>query len=91
MRLENWSVVVQPTANPYMAPEQLKSCLHGKIYGHSRFEDGSNVTTSEIIGINKDKIETYSGSIYELGKVDPLYEKKYPDAKNRLIASLTNK
>lgn len=83
MILQNWSLVFR---DPYKAPEIQHPALHGKVYGHPRFEDGSTVTTSSVVGITEDgKIKTYSGSEYELGVVDQKYEELFPNARERII------
>jgi hypothetical protein len=87
MKLENWSVVCK-NYDPYLAPELYQSALYGNVFGHPRFDDGDGVTTSSLVGKQGEIIITKSGSEYELGIVDPDYEKKYPDAKNRLLNSL---
>ena len=88
MRIENWSVVnVLPSE--YSAPETGQPSLYGQVFGHPEFLDGTFVTTSRITGKNHvDEILTRSGSVYSLGKVNPMYEEKYPDAKNRLLNNL---
>ena len=86
MKLENWSVVHGPS-DPYQPPELWVKRLHGKIYGHPRFDDGKDVTSSRIVGIEGDFIVTGSGSRYELGAVDPQYETAYPNARERLFKS----
>ena len=83
--LNNWSVVFY---DPYKAPELQKACLHGKVIGHPRFEDGTEVTTSFIEKLDEDQIITHSGSRYKLGQTDPEYERLYPNAKERLFTSL---
>lgn len=89
MKLENWSIGYY-SHEATLAPELRRAALQGKVYGHPRFVDGENITTTAIKElIDEDKIKTTSGSIYELGKVDPQYEKEYPDARNRLIASFS--
>lgn len=90
MKIENWSIIVGG-CNPYTAPELLTSCLYGKVYGHPRFPDGSVVTTSSIVGLRsimEEIVITKSGSFYELGVVNSLYETAYPNAKKRLLKSL---
>lgn len=88
MRIENWSVV-NPILDPYQAPETRSPSLYGKVFGHPKFVDGHWATTSSIYGKTaKNEVATVSGSSYELGQVDPSYEKKFPDAKNRLLNSL---
>lgn len=87
MRIENWSIVTKP--DPYLAPELRGQYLHGKVYGNPSFADGEEVTTSRIaLAVGNDAIRTKSGSIYELGAVDPAYEALYPNAQERLLKSL---
>jgi len=86
VRLEDWSVTFK--ADPYQAPELIRSRLQGKVYGHQRFEDGTFIFTSPIVRGEHLLIITESGTCYELGKIDPEYEKKFPDATNRLFKSL---
>ena len=88
--LKNWCV----GGDNWMAPECRTYRLHGNVYGHSRFDDGSPVTTSRIVAI-KDKgdhkeVSTGSGSVYMLYKddVDPDYEKEYPNAYERLSMTI---
>jgi len=85
--LENWSVVTN-NSDPYTPPECRTQHLHGLVFGHPRFKDGLDVTTSEIINIEDGAIRTRSGSLYHLGRVEPAYEKAYPNARKRLIWSL---
>ena len=87
MRLENWSVVFSDN-DPYLHPELQTLSLCGNVFNHPRFKDGKRVTTSSIKGFDGELIMTSSGSKYELGEIDPEYEKLYPDAKNRLLNSL---
>lgn len=84
MRLENWSIV-QRNPDPYKAPELQRQYLHGKIFGHPDYEDGTEITTSAIWAIRDNLIITKSGSEYALGEVDPKYEAAFPDARNRLL------
>lgn len=55
------------------------------VSGIQKKEDGKNIVTSVIVKISEAGVHTASGSIYELGEVDPLYEKQYPNAKQRLM------
>jgi hypothetical protein len=84
-KMENWSII---TTNPYRAPELGGQMIHGSVYGHPKFPDGSHITTSEIIGRKGELLETYSGSLYELGSIDPQYEKNFPNAFSRIMHSL---
>lgn len=86
-RLERWSVF--DDADPYRAPEDQAKRLQGYVYGNPRFEEGEHVYTTAIVGIAGGLMVTRSGSRYELGEVDPAYEKLYPNAKERLLASVT--
>ena len=84
MRIENWSLA-DTSYDPYKAPEQLRPRLAGKVYSHPRFADGEDVITSPIVGVEGDKVRTLSGSLYELGEVDPSYEKVFPGARDRVL------
>jgi len=64
--LNNWSVI--STADPYDAPEAVKTYLHG-----TRSEDNKTVKTSRIVKVNGKEITTKSGSIYVLGTISPEY------------------
>lgn len=70
--LQDWSIIIT-NPNPYAAPEAQKCKLHGKVYGHPDFPDGTEVTTSTIL--NKIDDETYEtrSRIYKLGSKDPDY------------------
>jgi hypothetical protein len=88
-RLENWSYRLK--GNGYTPPEFCTTHLAGNVYGYKnpeRHPDGKNIVTSSIIGIKNGLIVTSHGSEYELGVVDPLYEKEYPGAKERLLKNL---
>ena len=75
--IENWSIVSSGT--PYTAPEMISACLEGEVYSHPHFENGTEVTTSQIIEIHGRTIYTISGTKYLLGNVDPEYQKAYPN------------
>lgn len=87
MKLENWGMVSIP-AHSCQAPELGIMCLSGEIYGSSEFAEGTNVTTSEIVGRSGDLVVTRSGSHYELGQPHPEYEGKFPNAHERLLNAL---
>lgn len=88
-RLEEW-VIAFDQGNPFMAPELCRRFLAGVVFGHCRMPDNRRITTSYIdtctIDPSTDKIvvTTESGSVYELGKIDPGYEKAFPGAEERL-------
>ena len=87
IRINNWSIV----GDTYSAPELQRLCLKGEVYGHPRIEDGEMVKTSSIKGLDGEHIISYSGTKYQLGSVDPDYEKLYPGAKERLLKVLRKK
>jgi len=82
MKLENWSI----THGLYKAPEQ-GGRLVGNVYGHPRHFDGKLVRTSRVVEVDPvaQTVRTHSGSIYELGTVDPGYEAVYPNARERVF------
>ncbi len=88
-RLENWSVVA---SNPYAPPELQRSKLSGKVFNHSNsiFKDGDKIITSGINGKNeKGQVIMVSGNVYDLGEIDPEYEKLFPDARDRFLDTLS--
>jgi len=91
MRIEDWAVVT-PVLDPYAAPETQPHSLSGKVFNHPRFEDGQDITTSSIVGkTTEGEVLTTSGSSYELGRINPQYEKRFPNAKKRFLGSLSIK
>lgn len=86
MKLENWSIV-SVNFSPYTPPELLPKALHGLVYGNPKFADGEEVTTTPIAGVRDGKAVTRSGSVYELGTVNPNYEAQYPGARERFLGS----
>lgn len=83
-RLERRSVG-NHNPDPYCPPEYQQPALHGKVFGHHRKADGTEVTTSPITGIETGCVKTESGTLYELGEVDPAYEETYPNAREKLF------
>jgi hypothetical protein len=86
MKLENWSLVYTE-ADPYHAPELCLPHLHGIVHGHPAIADGEEITTSSVRGKRGEALVTRN-SVYELGTIDPAYEKQFPDAKKRLLDNL---
>lgn len=86
MRIEGWSLI--GGFDPYQAPELQSVKLLGHVYGHPNHHDGKLIMTSNVTGIVDDDIITYSGSRYVLGAIYPEYSKLYPNAKERLLATL---
>ena len=80
MKLENWALALVYN-NTFR--------LQGTVYGNPKFPDGRGVMTSEVESITQNnEVVTRSGSVYELGDPDPLYEQLYPNAKERLFDAL---
>ena len=88
-RLENWSVIRQPK-DPYSPPEFWPDRLHGNVYGHIKFADGEEMSTSTPVRLSEDglRVVVRSGKEYQLGAVDPEYNILYPNARQRLLDSL---
>ena len=85
-RLDSWSIVGDN--DPYTAPELRALHLQGLVYDHSGFDDGHTIVTSPILGIADGGVVTKSGSVYQLGAVDTMYEDQFPGARDRLLAVL---
>ena len=69
-KLENWSVV----GDPYAAPELGRIYLVGDVYDdQDRFDDGSPIQTTQVVGSRGRFVKTMSGSTYELGEINPEY------------------
>lgn len=76
MRLENWSVRARGG----------RQCLVGAVYGHPHHDDGKIVCTSGINGNQNGRAQTRNGSDYELGTIDPEWERRFPGARERFFA-----
>jgi len=85
-KLEKWSVGAHPR-DAWQPPENQPPCLHGWLTGHPGHADGNEVTTSPIVGVEGELVITESGTRYELGEVDPVYEALFPGARARLFES----
>ena len=88
-QLKNWSFGSQGD-DFYQSPEQMVPCLQGNVFGHPnpRHHDGKFIVTSRLIGKRNGLAMTQSGTEYELGDVEPNYEKRFPNAKERLFSQL---
>lgn len=88
--IEDWGMVVH--GDEYTPPERIVYCLTGKVYGHPSRPDGSGITSAAITGaIEPDIIVTASGTRYKLGNAHPDYEASFPNAKQRLVSTITSK
>ena len=57
-----------------MIPQNLpweEYMLAGEVYGHPQFTDGEYVTSSKVLKVDDGKVQTYTGSVYELGNKHP--------------------
>jgi hypothetical protein len=88
IQIENWAVVT--SGDPYTPPECRVQCLSSTAVNHPRL-GGQHVTTSKLVGQRNGLVLTYSGSLYQLGVVNPEYEAAYPDARKRLMTTLPEK
>ncbi len=84
-QLDNWCLT--SNQDGYKAPEQVVPKLHGIVIGHPRISDGESITTSRLLGRRGDLIATRN-TLYRLGAIDPEYDKLYPNAKGKMLASL---
>ena len=72
IKLENWSVTFAG-GDPYTPPEAQIKILQGNAFGHPRSKDGEFIHTSPVVKVEGRVATTFSGSVYELGKIDPKY------------------
>ena len=86
-KLEHWSLRSRPLGR-VQPPEEDGVCLLGFVVGHPRHSDGKEVLTSPVMHYGANRIVTKSGSEYELGLVDPSYERCYPGSRQRLLTRL---
>ena len=85
VRIEDWSVQRGPDreSDKYRAPEQRETHLHGKVFGHPNFEDGSTLVTSPMRRVVGREVHCAS-RVYLLGAPAEAYtayclEKGYQD------------
>lgn len=73
IRIEDWCIGT--LGGGLAAPELLPASLFGKVYGHPRFPDGHEITTSSLVSLDvkAGTAETFSGSKYTLGKPNEQY------------------
>lgn len=89
VRLENWSILYDDKNDArYAPPEELFICLSGIVYGHPKFEDGEPVKTGRLTRYKEGLFMTINGTKYFLGNVNSEYGNRFPEAYNRLIATL---
>lgn len=74
LRMRDWTVIIPPCVNQYMAPEMSMSSLAGKVYGHAKLADGDKLITSGIIHADGRQVKTLTSNTYELeGDPSPRY------------------
>ena len=71
VKITNWSVTTM--AGPYQAPEQATRHLVGNVMNHPGYAPGTGIRTSNIVKAEGNIITTNSGTVYELGMIDPEY------------------
>lgn len=81
IRIENWGIV---SKHPFV----ILPAITGLVYGHPKFDDGEDITTSILAGRDGEVVITQSGSRYVLGEVHPEFAKVAPDAKEQLLKAL---
>jgi hypothetical protein len=82
--IDDW-YLVGCTNLAFQPPKTLPVKICGVVFNHSRIEDGTVVLTSAVVEIKKEVIYTVSGSKYELGDPIFLYEKQFPNARQRFL------
>ena len=89
IQLKNWSHCLTGV-DQYTPPENWVSVLSGEVYNHPnpRHFDGKEISTSPVIGQRNGLVVTKSGSEYELLDIDPVYERQFPNARERFFNSL---
>jgi hypothetical protein len=84
--IDRWGII--GSNDPYRAPELQQFSLRGDVYNHPNFFDGESARTSYIVGRRGQCVVTYSGSKYILGHPDEAYEKRFPNARERVLKNL---
>lgn len=98
--LDNWSIISVPyhneQASAFASPEQVsgtRPAVQGQLRGDEEMiRNNLYVVTSRPIEVEQFgdfvRIYTESGSVYALGTPHPEYHRLYPDALERLVATL---
>jgi len=84
--INNWSCVAGQGVTPYTAPECLTIALRGDAVNHPKL-GSKNILTSHIVKAEGRIITTASGSVYQLGTVDPDYA-KYMEEQDKPINAI---
>lgn len=94
--LRNWFVIdlgnhglVSQLLNPMVPPEQVgRHRLRGEVWFRPLYTNGTILGTTKIVGVKDGEQLVTMNSVYKLGDPDPVYEKSFPKAKERVIKSL---
>lgn len=73
VKITNWSCGQEPIEDTFLAPEQARLVLIGEVVGHPRKPDGLVVRTSPVVKVDGRIVTTNSGTVYELGDINPDY------------------
>lgn len=98
--LDNWSIISVPfhdtDATPFTPPEQVsgtRPAVQGQLRGDEEMiRKNLYIITSCPVEVEQlgdfVRVYTQSGSVYALGTPHPEYHRLYPDALERLVATL---
>jgi len=90
--IQNWCIVGMPPNGmdpAYCPPELLEPRFVGFVHGHPTRSPEKCTAVSSYTGWDEDKQEVICSSRnYRLGEVDPNYEEKHPNARERFIEQL---
>ena len=92
--IRNWSLTapvgIQGLFGPSMAPEQvMTSRLRGEIWYRPLYADGVFLMSSPIVGLKGEDQVVTMNSAYKLCAPSPEYEEEFPNARARVLNSLT--
>lgn len=63
----------------------------GETQGHPTLPDGSLVLIHKVSAIDEEgRLWLMNGWVFELGKPEPKYERKYPNAREKALAAIRN-
>jgi len=70
--IENWNVR-SVARDEYDPPEVQGILVSGMVFDSPKFDDGTRITTSTVVAISGNEVNTRSGSVYRLGNPNPDY------------------
>ena len=83
VRIENWAVVANRAEIDRTGQPPIR--IRGFVTGHPHCVDGTEITTSPITHRQEECYITSNGTHYELGRVAPEYDARFPKAKEGLL------